>query len=300
MFGILNIHKPAGKTSRDVVNRVQRLVRPAKAGHAGTLDPLATGVLVVCVGPATRLIKYVQQLPKRYVATFLLGRRSETDDIESEVVEVATKPPLRETIEATLPEFIGTIQQRPPAFSAIKVAGERAYHLARKGESVELQTRPVEVYEIDVISYTYPKVVLDIRCGSGTYIRAIGRDLADRLGTAAVMSDLARTEIGSFRLGEATTLESLDESSLPSHVLPPLHAVGHLGSISIDQGEMLKLKNGVLLDRRADIGIAEVAAVDAAGRLVAILAPHRDSQLRPTVNFAPTRYFAMEGGDCET
>jgi tRNA pseudouridine55 synthase len=208
MIGLLNINKPTGKTSRDVVNHVQRLVRPAKVGHAGTLDPLATGVLVVCVGPATRLIQYVQQMPKRYRATFLLGCRSDSDDTELEVTPVDAPAATRSAIETALPNFVGTIQQRPPAFSAIKVKGKRAYDLARNGEQIQLEARPITIHGIDIVSYDYPELVLDIRCGSGTYIRSIGRDLAEQLGTAAVMSALERTEIGRFRATDAATLDS--------------------------------------------------------------------------------------------
>src|SRR5262245_51397499 len=166
-------------TSRDVVNRVQRLVRPAKAGHAGTLDPLAEGVLVVCIGPATRLIEYVQQMPKEYRATFLLGQRSASDDLESDVEVIADARALaREEIEAALPRFMGRVEQRPPAFSAVKVEGRRAYQLARLGNAVDLALRNVEMYQLDVERYEYPELVLSMRCSSGTYVRSVGRDLA--------------------------------------------------------------------------------------------------------------------------
>src|SRR5215213_4779856 len=141
-FGLLNVNKPPGVTSREAVDRVERLVRPAKAGHAGTLDPLATGVLVICVGQATRLIRFVQRMPKRYRATFLLGYSSESDDTEREVVAIPNAVvPTRSMIDFVLPQFLGEIQQRPPAYSAIKVAGRRAYKLARRGKEVELAAR---------------------------------------------------------------------------------------------------------------------------------------------------------------
>ena len=147
--GLLNVDKPAGMTSRDAVDLVQRLARPAKVGHAGTLDPLATGVLVICVGAATRLIEYVQRMPKRYVGTFLLGRSSTTEDIEGQVTLLSDPPiPAAAQIEAATEKFVGSLLQRPPAFSALKVAGKRAYDLARRGEAVELKPRPVEVYAL--------------------------------------------------------------------------------------------------------------------------------------------------------
>lgn len=287
MFGILNIDKPPGKTSRDVVNVVQRLARPAKVGHAGTLDPLATGVLVVCVGPATRLIKYVQQLPKRYVATFQLGCRSDSDDTEGEVTPVDAPVPTRAEVDAALPDFIGTIQQRPPAFSAIKVKGERAYKLARGGAEVRLDERPVTIYGVEVVVYDYPELVLDIRCGSGTYIRSLGRDLAEQLGTAAVMSALARTEIGSFVVDDAVSIEQLIESSFTALLQPARTAVAQLPSMCLNSDQLGKLSNGIMLSATDESSTQEIAAFDVAGQLVAILTPHRDKQLRPTVNFAP-------------
>src|SRR5688572_23208926 len=139
LFGILNINKPSGITSRDAVNRVERLTRPVRCGHAGTLDPLASGVLVICVGSATRLVQYVQRMPKRYRATFLLGCQSPTDDVEGEITQFeAANQPTRMQIEAALPSFLGEILQRPPDHSAVKVAGRRAYSLARKGKPVDL------------------------------------------------------------------------------------------------------------------------------------------------------------------
>ena len=181
-------------TSRRAVDLVERLARPAKAGHAGTLDPLATGVLVVCVGAATRLIEYVQRMPKRYRATFLLGRQSPTEDIEGEVTELPDAPiPTLDEIAAAAGRFVGRIAQRPPAFSALKVAGRRAYKLARAGQPPQLAPRPVEIFAAEIKSYQYPELVMEVECGSGTYIRSLGRDLAESLGTAAVMSALVRT-----------------------------------------------------------------------------------------------------------
>ena len=194
LFGLLNIDKPRGLTSRDAVNRVERLVRPAKAGHAGTLDPLATGVLVICVGQATRLIQYVQQMRKQYRATFLLGCTSESDDTERELVAIPNAiVPTLEQIDAALPQFMGDIQQRPPAHSAIKIGGKRAYKLARKGADFELAERTVTIHQINLLRYEYPELELDVECGSGTYIRSLGRDLGAASGIGGVMSALERT-----------------------------------------------------------------------------------------------------------
>ena len=175
MFGVININKPQGWSSRATLARVERLLRPVKVGHAGTLDPLAEGVLVACLGPATRLIEHVQRMPKEYRATFLVGRRSPSDDVDSEVELLVDPPtPTRAEIESLLPRFTGVIEQRPPAFSAVKIDGQRAYKLARRGREVETSLRKVEVYEILLERYDYPEVELSIRCSSGTYVRSIG------------------------------------------------------------------------------------------------------------------------------
>ncbi len=283
-FGLLNVNKPSGVTSRHVVDRVQRLVRPAKAGHAGTLDPLASGVLVVCVGAATRLTDYVQQAAKRYTATFLLGRESDTEDIEGEVSVLASPPvPSRGQLEQAATRFIGEIQQRPPAFSALKVRGERAYDLARSGKTVELAARPVMVYGLDVVRYEYPELALDVRCGAGTYVRSLGRDLAAWLGTAAVMSALVRTEIGAFRLEDACRLEDIRPETLPGLLLPARRAVAHLPAVTLNEDQLSRLARGMPIEHEGVPAGEELAGCDPAGELVAILARRR-GQLWPTRN----------------
>jgi tRNA pseudouridine55 synthase len=245
LLGLLNINKPAGLTSRGVVDHVARLVRPAKAGHAGTLDPLATGVLVVCVGSATRLISCVQQGRKGYRAKYLFGQRSDTDDITGTITQTAKFQPVsREMLETLLPAFIGRVQQVPPQFSAIHVNGKRAYKLARQGEQVDLQPRPVEIYTIVITDFSFPEVTMEIECGSGTYIRSIGRDLGEQLGCGAVMSELVRTRIGPFSLDEATELDGLTADTLPTKLIPPGVAVGELPRYDCTQDEEENLKHG--------------------------------------------------------
>jgi tRNA pseudouridine55 synthase len=282
MFGLLNIHKPAGITSRDVVNRVQKCVRPHKAGHAGTLDPLATGVLVVCIGQATRLIEYVQRMPKRYLGTFLLGRQSETEDTEGTIVELANPPrPDRETIERALTDFVGEIQQMPPAFSALKVAGKRAYNLARKGVAVELQPRPVIIHSLALTGYDYPELALDIRCGSGTYVRSLGRDIARSLGTEAVMSALVRQEIGLFRLSQSLDHSSISPETIRAHLRPAVEALPELPRFELTAAELAALWQGRQLANRLNLVGAEIAAVDPQGSLAAILTVTESGALQP-------------------
>jgi tRNA pseudouridine55 synthase len=272
VFGLLNINKPAGMTSRDVVNRVQRIVRPAKTGHAGTLDPLATGVLVVCIGPATRLIEYVQAGRKHYRGTFLLGRESDTEDITGSVRELDAPPiPSRADLEATLPRFVGQIQQRPPAYSALKIQGQRAYDLARAGKTVDLAPRMIEVYSLSLVAYSYPELVIDIECSGGTYVRSLGRDIAASLNTGAVMSSLVRTAVGPFTLADACELEALSPASLPAHLLSSALAVADLPRITVSEDDTLHIIQGKRITPTESIAGDELAAFDNADELVAIL-----------------------------
>jgi tRNA pseudouridine55 synthase len=286
-YGLLTLNKPSAVTSRQAVDLVQRLVRPAKVGHAGTLDPLATGVLVVCVGSATRLIEYVQRQPKSYTGTFLLGRQSPTEDVDGDVVDLDDPPvPTRERLDEAARGLVGPIEQRPPAYSALKVAGRRAYDLARRGEQVELQPRPITVYALEVVRYEYPEMVLQIRCSGGTYVRSLGRDLAERLGTAAVMSALVRTAIGPFRIEEAVDPRDLTQENLAEHLRPMTLAVESLPRIVLAAEEIIRIRNGLTIAREPHVADAEeIAALDDAGQLVGILRPRGPGLWGPSRNF---------------
>jgi tRNA pseudouridine55 synthase len=287
LSGILNVAKPSGITSRRVVDRVQKLIRPAKAGHAGTLDPLATGVLVVCVGQSTRLIDYVQRMPKTYEATFLLGRTSDTEDVEGAVTElVDPRVPRTDEIQAAAQSFVGTTQQRPPAYSALKVQGRRAYDMARAGEDVQLAPRTIEIYGIEMLGYEYPQLHLRICCGSGTYVRSLGRDLAESLGTGAVMSALVRTAIGAFRLEDACDLETLTTEVLATKLQPPSIAVAGLPTVVIDERELRTLNYGQAIEKSPPVETEELIALTADGRLASILKPAGEERWKPKHNFA--------------
>lgn len=286
--GILVLNKPTGMTSRTAVNIVQRLCKPLKAGHAGTLDPLADGVLVTCVGTATRLIEYVQRMRKIYHATFLLGRTSETEDVEG-TVELLDEPPIpaEAAIRDALPAFIGRIEQRPPAFSALKVNGQRAYDLARQGKNVDLAPRTIEIHGIELLRYDYPVLQLRIECGSGTYVRSIGRDLAESLGTGAVMSALTRTAIGHFDIHDAIHPDALDKEKWQEHLRPMIEALALLPKIVVDDDDLQRLRHGQQIRRPTDAQEAsEWAAVDLNGRLAAILVPRDEGMLHPRRGFA--------------
>ncbi len=274
--GLLNLDKPPGKTSRDVVNQVARLLpRKVKAGHAGTLDPLAVGVLVVCVGSATRLIENVQRMGKTYRTTIRLGARSDTHDRDGAIVETSNPSvPTLEEIDQALESQRGKILQQPPEHSALKVAGRRAYDLARAGLPVELAARPVRVDRIEILSYSWPWLELEIDCGSGTYIRSIARDLGNALGCGALMETLVRTRIGRFPRECAIAPDQLTRENLADHLRPALEAVADLPRIALDDSLLADIQQGKALAAPRLPGVAippgEVALVTESGRLAAL------------------------------
>lgn len=291
-FGILNVNKPTGCSSRRVVDRIEPLVRPAKVGHAGTLDPLATGVLVVCVGQATRLISYVQKMSKQYRAKFLLGFQSETDDVEGEVSKVVgAAQPSPKSVDDALSQFLGEIEQVPPAHSAVKIGGRRAYKLARAGKAVELSPRVVTIHQLAIRRYEYPDLELDIECGSGTYVRSIGRDLAAALGTSAVMSALERTAIGKFRVEEALPLETITAEIVSQRLQPALVAVVDLPRVTISDDEQIELQHGRPIKMppnvRGPVASNELAAISPNGQFIGILRAKHSGELWPIHNFGP-------------
>jgi tRNA pseudouridine55 synthase len=281
--GILNIVKPAGVTSRGVVDHVVRIVRPAKAGHAGTLDPLATGVLVVCVGRATRLIEVIHGQTKSYRGGFRLGLQSDTDDITGRVVEhPQARPVARDELLALLPRFTGRIAQVPPRVSAVHVDGERAYQRALRGEEVVLPPRDVDVYRLELESFDDPDFELSIDCGPGTYVRSIGRDIGLALGCGAVMTSLIRTRIGPFHVENAVTMDELSAGNLDRWLLPPAAAVEGLSRYLVGDDDRAAIRQGRALvlefPLEAPLG-ATVAVLDERGELLC-LAELRDEPAR--------------------
>lgn len=223
MQGLLLIDKPKGWTSFDVVNYVRKMVathegkkpKNVKCGHTGTLDPLATGLLVLLIGKEyTRRATELTKLDKAYQVTMRLGMVSTTADEEGEKSETSTHQPNKEEISAALQQFTGEVLQTPPAFSAMKINGQRAYKLAREGKEVALEARPVKIYSNILTDYDYPFVTFTSEVGSGTYIRSLVEDVGKALGTGAYMSDLRRTRIGEFSLDDAEAVESLRAESL--------------------------------------------------------------------------------------
>ena len=282
--GVIPIDKPVGVTSRRVVDAVAQALGMKAVGHAGTLDPLASGVVVVCVGHATKLVDFIHQLPKHYAATFLLGRSSPSDDLETPVTEEADPlQPARDDIERGLAGFRGEILQRPCDYSAVHVDGRRAYRLARQGREVELPAKRVRIDRLEITAYEWPRLGLEIECSSGTFVRAIGRDLAATLGTKAVMESLVRTAVGQFELAAALPLVDVTPETARAVLLPAVAAVAHLGRVEL-AGEPLDtaVRGGLV-----DLGMTDPAlsAVDSDGDLVGIFQRHESGRHRLKPNF---------------
>lgn len=215
MDGFLVINKPQGWTSFDVVAKVRNKFKAKKVGHTGTLDPMATGVLVLCLGKATKLAQELTGLDKEYVAEITLGATSNTDDAEGEVVKNEDAQAISiDRVQEALKAFEGEILQMPPQFSAKKVKGRRAYALARKGETVELKAVQVKINTIEILSYEWPILKLRIDCSKGTYIRSIARDLGQELNVGGYLSALERTKVGSFTLAQAKMIETVGPEDL--------------------------------------------------------------------------------------
>lgn len=222
LHGLLVVDKPVGWSSMDVVRRVRRAAGGIKCGHAGTLDPLATGVVVCCLGRATRCVPEVMRLAKVYEARVDLSAFTATDDLEGQRVEVeVTSSPGREVVEAALKRFVGEVEQTPPAFSAVHVGGRRAYELARQGREVALAPRTVRIDRIELLEYRWPMAVLRVVCGKGTYIRSLARDLGRALGTGGHLAGLRRLAVGGYDLLMAVDAQRLARPLTQEDLVPP-------------------------------------------------------------------------------
>jgi tRNA pseudouridine55 synthase len=252
VHGWLVLDKPPGMTSTQAVGAVRRLYDARKAGHAGTLDPLATGVLPIALGEATKTVPYAVDGTKHYRFTIRWGAATDTDDAEGQVVAMSDARPSREAIEALLPRFTGDIQQTPPAYSAIKVDGARAYDLAREGETVELQPRAVHIERLALLEAPAPDTaVLEARCGKGTYVRALARDMGRALGCLGHLVGLRRTLVAPFEEAQAVRLQTLEaaateggEEALLRLLLPIETALQDLAELSVGQNDAARLLRG--------------------------------------------------------
>lgn len=294
MDGILVLAKPAGPTSHDMVALVRRLAATRRVGHGGTLDPFATGVLPLFLGRATRMLEYHLGDAKAYRATVCLGAGSTTDDLEGELTPADGPPPSRSTVEAALASFRGRIVQTPPAYSALKVGGRRAYALARAGETPELAPREVTIDRLELLGWDdgdpgRPIALLDVACSAGTYVRALARDLGRAVGSAAYLGALVRTASGPFRLGDARSLDEVraaaaeGPATLASLLLRPDAGLEHLPAVALEAAELEAIARGQFVHPAQPIepgpaGIVRV--VDDDGALVA-MAVVRGGRLAP-------------------
>ena len=248
IHGWVILDKPSGMTSTQAVAAVRRIFDAKKAGHAGTLDPLATGILAIALGEATKTVPFVQEAAKIYRFTARWGEARDSDDSDGKVIGTSDVRPSREAIETMLPRFTGALSQVPPAYSAIKVAGERAYDLAREGEEVNLEPRQVQVYEARLVSAEQDQAVFEILCGKGTYVRSWVRDLARSLGTLGHVVELRRTRLGPFQEKDAVRLETLTpfmHSPAALAYLKPLStALDGIPALAVTGSDTVRLRSG--------------------------------------------------------
>ena len=222
--GILNIYKPAGPTSHDIVDKIRKITKIKKVGHAGTLDPFAEGVLIILIGQATKLQPKFMKMPKTYLATLKLGAVSNTYDktgtISHQNIEYNNQTITKSKIQNILKQFIGEIKQVPPIFSAIKIKGEKAYELARKGIKPNLKPRKVKIYDIQLRKYEWPELEIKVKCGKGTYIRSLANDIGQKLGCGAYLEKLIRTQIGKFSTNNSVKVNTLNKENWQRYLIP--------------------------------------------------------------------------------
>jgi tRNA pseudouridine55 synthase len=273
-FGLLIIDKPIGPTSHRVVSVVRQGTGIRKVGHAGTLDPRASGVLVLCLGAATRLSEYLSTSSKRYEAVIRFGTTTRTYDADGEIVERTDATPTSEQIRAALPAFVGEIEQAPPPYSAVKVHGQKAYELARAGQDVDLGPRQVTIYRLEATEYRPPDLALTVECSAGTYMRSLAHDLGQRLGMGAYLAALRRTKAGPFDLNDAVPLARLEAAfstgDWQAFVRPPSDALPEFPIVSVGAEDIERLRFGHrVAAMEGSSGLARALASD--GTLIAIL-----------------------------
>lgn len=289
--GLLLVDKPSGLTSFDVVARLRRLYQTRRIGHTGTLDPMATGLMVVLIGRATRLAPFITDTDKQYEATVCLGRTTNTYDAEGETV--ATVDDLsgvaRTHIESALSDFRGQIQQVPPIFSAIKIDGDRAYARARRGEDIVMKARTVTIHTLKCVGFDRPDARFIIRCSKGTYIRSLAHDIGMTLGIGAHLSALRRTAVGRFQVSDALTLAAISDMTVDERqqqLRTLADAVAHLPAVRLDDDTVIVVRHGKRIElTRCDPGLYR--ALDGVDELVAILEVEDQGRARVRRGFPP-------------
>lgn len=287
--GVLPVDKPHGPTSHDVVARARRELGLRRIGHTGTLDPFASGLLLLCLGPSTRIAEFLTAVDKSYQATIQLGVATDTDDLTGEPVRTddgwrSLEP---EEVEAALAQQVGTVMQRPPAYSAKKVGGERMYAAARRGEVVEREPVEVTIHAIRVTRFDLPELGVEVDCGSGTYIRAIARDLGEALGVGGHLTVLRRTRVGRFSIDTALPLDSLAEpAAVRGALLTPAQALAHLPSVTLDEAEIGTIRHGRAIPAEPAAPSAGPLALLSGGRELVAVGERSGGTIRPRKVFA--------------
>ena len=280
--GFLNLNKPLQLTSHDVVAAIRRLCRDSgektKVGHAGTLDPLADGVLIICLGAATRLSEYMMRGRKVYRARIAFGASTDTFDAAGAVVARRDASQLKlADIRAALPQFVGEVRQLPPMYSAVKVQGKKLYELARAGKTIARTERVVTVHSIDIVSWDSPRLELEIQCGAGTYIRSLANDLGEALEVGAYLSGLTRIASGPFRLDQSITLDTaLNDEDWSRHIVSAFDALANKDCATLAADDIERVQQGRFIKRPGGSQAATVFAFDADRQLVAVLEPRGD------------------------
>ncbi len=274
MNGILVVDKPAGKTSYGVVSDVKKILGLRKAGHTGTLDPLATGVLPVCLNEATKLAQFFSADTKEYRATMLLGVRTDTLDTEGTVISRETPGATPEEIGRALLALVGKREQRPPRYSAVKYRGKPLYHWARKGIAVEALPRAIEVHSLAVEEMNLPYVTFSVSCSKGTYIRVLCSEAGETLGCGACLAGLHRTRSGTFHEGQAVRLEGADREALLAHVIPMADVLPGITRVDVDAALAEKLKRGYQIQVSDLVGMNHIPSL-AAGDMIKLMSRHR-------------------------
>jgi tRNA pseudouridine55 synthase len=282
VFGLMLVDKPVGPSSHKVVSIVRKGTGIRKVGHAGTLDPRASGVLVLCLGSATRLSEFLSTASKRYEAVIRFGTSTETYDAEGDAVRITGAAPSEEEIRSILPDFMGEIEQTPPPYSAIKVQGKKAYELARQGEDVELDPRMITIYHLDFVQYNPPDLTVSVECSAGTYIRSLAHDFGEKLQTGAHLANLRRVKSGPFTLEDCAPLSKLEmgfsAGDWQRYVRPAAEALPELPIVKVDGTSLEDVLNGrrIPASEKAE-GMARAIGPD--GDLVALLEAAQDGGL---------------------
>ena len=273
--GVLVVDKPVGLTSHDVVQVVRKGTNIRRAGHTGTLDPRASGVLVILIGPAVRLSEYVSASDKRYQAVVRLGASTDTYDADGRILSTSPVDKITEAqFEKALQSFVGEIEQVPPPYSAIKIKGRKAYEMAREGEEVDLAPRKIKVYSLELLEWAPPEAVIDVYCSSGTYVRSLAHDMGEKLGCGAHLIGLRRTKSGRFTLRDATPLrrlrESFEDGTWYQFLIPAAEALSDWSSIELTQDQVEAIRHGHRIQAgKHSLGMAR--GVSEQGELVALL-----------------------------